>query len=548
MIGDFNMYKVLIVDDEKPARELLSNLIAWEKTGFEIVDNAKNGKEALKKYLELGPDLVITDIQMPGMDGLELIKQIRLLNKRQKFVILSCHEDFIYAREAIKIGVTDYLIKHFLTEVDLVGVLKKVKAELDERYEIIDHSKQLVVKKMYNDNDIDYKNNALKSIVFNNMEQNSINETIEKYNLNLQSEFFIVMCIVIDDYKKQVCSFNRGEEIKYSKSILSTVNNCFDGECFYNENGEFIAIVNLENNSSEMFFISACHSIAQRIRNNVSKDNNISLTISISKGFKKLSNLSERYLEAINIIKYKMFYGKGKTLFYNMHVVKNAILKPQIIEERLKNIKEELEKENIEKIINIINKLYNIDLKGFMQYNYIKYVNSCMYNIMIDYLNKTQTSYEKVFFVEYIPFEEIEKMETIEEISNWFCEVFARISHFNKKEEEQESNLIYNKRVKDIIEYIKKNYYQDIGLSQMSDEFRMHKSYLCRLFKQETNENFNDFLVRYRIEKAKQLMQSNDFKLYEIASKTGFSNYQQFCSAFKKVTGKTPMDFKCQLP
>lgn len=125
-------FRILIVDDEKPARETLSYLIDWTKTAFEVAGTAKNGSDALAQYHRFRPELVITDIQMPVMDGLSFIKAVRQENTRQKFIILSCHEKFSYAKEAIRMGVTDYLIKDLLTPQDLYAVLCKVQRELEE--------------------------------------------------------------------------------------------------------------------------------------------------------------------------------------------------------------------------------------------------------------------------------------------------------------------------------------------------------------------------------------------------------------------------------
>lgn len=121
------MHKVMIVDDERPARELLKMLADWGMAGFEIVAEATNGKDALQKYREFHPDLIITDIQMPVMDGIELMRAVRENDPEQRFVILSCHESFEYAREALKMGAMDYLIKDALTKEALSALLMQLQ-------------------------------------------------------------------------------------------------------------------------------------------------------------------------------------------------------------------------------------------------------------------------------------------------------------------------------------------------------------------------------------------------------------------------------------
>lgn len=124
------MYTAMIVDDEYPARNMLDLLINWEENGFRIIAKAENGKQALEIWKKERPDLIITDIQMPVMDGLELIEKITQKHKEQSIVVLSCHESFSYAQQAIRLGVKDYLIKDMITAEQLRSCLSSVAATL----------------------------------------------------------------------------------------------------------------------------------------------------------------------------------------------------------------------------------------------------------------------------------------------------------------------------------------------------------------------------------------------------------------------------------
>ncbi len=130
------MHTVMLVDDERPARELLKLLINWDDAGFSIVCEASNGADALQKYRVYKPDLVIIDIQMPVMGGLELMQIIREECATQIFTVLSCHELFDYARAALKLGACDYLIKDSLTPKELLATLKKAQGLLPAQTEL----------------------------------------------------------------------------------------------------------------------------------------------------------------------------------------------------------------------------------------------------------------------------------------------------------------------------------------------------------------------------------------------------------------------------
>ena len=121
------MKTILLVDDEKSARELFKISVNWDLLDYVVSDEAKNGAEALKLFLEKDYDFVVTDIRMPVMDGLELIRQIRKINPKQKIAVLSCHESFDYAKQAFRLGVVDYLIKDYITHDEIENALQRIE-------------------------------------------------------------------------------------------------------------------------------------------------------------------------------------------------------------------------------------------------------------------------------------------------------------------------------------------------------------------------------------------------------------------------------------
>lgn len=539
------MYKVLIVDDEKPARETLIHLINWENTRFRIVDSAKNGKEALEKYEIYSPELIIVDIQMPVMDGLEFIREVRVNDKEQKFVILSCHENFHYAREAIKMDVTDYLLKDLLTPEDLYAVLEKVRTDLDKRrFRKTANTNERSFPEDFHTYINEYKNMALKSIVFENPGKKRTDEFIRRFDMRLTSNYHVLLCMFIDGYDKIAGALNHSQEKRKISRILNTINNLlgdrFYGECFYNGKGEYVALVGLEDIRSQLKFVADCHEISTTIRSSVERVEDITLTIGVSRGFCGFSEVSERYEEARNITDYKIFVGKGKTLFYNTILPKATNLSPEVLEKRLTGLKACVEEGNIAAAVEGISSIYGGNVKGFMQYNYLKHINSYMFNMIIEFCSKERLRYEEIFGCGYIPVDHVEKLETIQEISEWFKTTFTKIIELKS----QKRNKLFSRRVRDAVEFIENNFNSELGLSQIADALGIHKGYLCRLFKQETGENLTDYILRFRIDKAKQLILATNFKLYEVAERTGFSSAQQFSISFKKVTGLTPIEFR----
>lgn len=534
------MYKVMIVDDEIPAREILSYIINWEDTDFRIVYSASNGKEAFEKYSEIKPDLIITDIQMPIMDGLDLIEEIQKINKSQKFLILSCYEDFTYAQRAMKMGVTDYLIKDLISPNDLYGILAKTKSDLDSIN--IKNNKIKKEHKLLNF----FKENkdiALRKLIFNDISEDDCYNLIENLNLNLNGKLFVLFFIQIDNFFKYIedKEFYTKTLSEIIKNVSETIEDLNIGEIFYSENGEFTAIVQLTPTNSEANIINECYSLAQEIRRRISLINNMSLTISISSTFKKPFGIKKYWDEVFKLSKMKVFLGNG-TIILNNTFVKNLNLDTDTLNKRINAINIAIEKNHIENLKLELTHLYDKDIRGFMQFNYLNYINSSLLNLIMRTCSRYSIDYTDIFSISYIPIEILSTKETVEEMRSWFIEIFTKI--INIKFNNSLKNK-YSKKVSDSIDYINKNLYnQSLSLTDIAENINVHKVYLCRIFKEETGENVTQYILKARIEKSKEIILSTNYKLYEISDKLGFNSPQQFSILFKKVTGITPNQFR----
>ncbi|NOW85057.1 two-component system response regulator YesN [Clostridium beijerinckii] len=534
------MYKVMIVDDEIPAREILLCIINWEDTDFRIVYSASNGKDALDKYTDIKPDLIITDIQMPIIDGLDLIEEVQKINKSQKFLILSCYEDFTYAQRAMKMGVTDYLIKDLITPNDLYGILAKTKTDLDnitiKKSEIKKEHKLLNFLK-------ENKDIALRKLIFNDISQDDCYNLIENLNLNLNGKLFVLFLIQIDNFFKYIEdeNFYTNTLNEIIKNVSETIEELNIGECFYSENGEFTAIVRLTPTISEADIINECYYLAQEIRKRISLMHNISLTISVSSTFKKPFKIKKYFDEAFKLSKMKVFLGND-TIILNNTFVKNLDLDTDTLVKRINAINIAIEQNNIENLKSELTHLYDKDIRGFMQFNYLNYINSSLLDLVVRTCNRYSIAYEDIFSTSYLPIEILSTKETVEEMSGWFIEIFTKIININFNNSFKNK---YSKKVADSIDYINKNLFnQSLSLTDIAENINVHKVYLCRIFKEETGENVTQYILKARIEKSKEIILSTNYKLYEISDKLGFNSPQQFSILFKKVTGITPNQFR----
>jgi len=535
------MYKVLVVDDERPARETIRHIINWENTCFKIISYAKNGAEALEMYEKHRPDLIITDIQMPIIDGLELIRRIRHKDNNVKFVILSCHENFNYAKEAIKMGVSDYLLKDLITENDIYWLLQNIKDKLEKENSLI-KAEHTVAEMDYEIRD-NYKGLALKEMLEGNLHKCEEPSFIEKFGSNMTKKSFAILYMMIDYAKPYANGLSNQPGLEPSKildAIYKSLESKCGGACYFNKNGEYVILACLDNNTSQLNFFADCTAICQSIRSKISKTDNFSITFGVSNRFIDLHESAARLKEAIEAAKLKIFIGQGKNIFYNTNITKTMNVSSEAVEKRINIIKSLLDKGEVERVNKELTLLYSEDLRGYMHYNYLKYINTCMFYIIIDFMNKHSIKCKEVFDLEYLPVEIPENLKMVTEISMWFEKIFEKIHQIR----ESKKNAYFSRRVKDAIEYINMNYAEDIGLEDIARAIGIHKGYLCRLFKQETGENLTDYIINIRINKAKQLIASTNYKLYEIAEKVGYTNSQYFSILFKKVVGMTAVEYR----
>lgn len=542
------MYNVLIVDDENPALDMLKIIIDWEERGFYVADTAFNGREAFEKYENNHYDLIITDIQMPVMNGIEFIKRVKEKKPEQPIIILSCHEEFSYAKAAVKMGVTDYLIKDLLTKEDLYTVLGKVKETLkheDERLKTLEVLKKYLLMDDYL---FTIQNEMLKSIILENLSHQDIETKINKLNIDLKSDDYLLLHMTEDHVHEKDRELHHDEKNIYRRCIVDTVNTVLNdraygkmdgGMCVYLKEGEYVALVKVQPIISEKHYLADSYALASKIKRDITKLVGNSLTIIIGQVFGDLSKAPNMYEQTKDTLLYRFYFGKGKILFYNTIIKKVAPVKPEKIEEVLNSIHKWVEERNITGLMDSIELIYQDAANGFMQYNYVQYIATRFMEMVMRISKEYAIAYQELFGTNYLPLNTIQQLDTIDDIKNWFKDLFTRIvTKMNEKKS------TYSLRVLQATKYITQNYHKAISLNDIANHLHINKIYLSRIFKEETKMTITEYIHYVRIEESKKLIQHSDYKMYDIAERVGYINIQHFNTRFKKITGMTPLQFK----
>ena len=191
------MYKILLVDDEEEIRTSIIKKIDWDKNGFTVIGDAENGKDALEKIEQLEPDVVLTDIRMPYMDGLELAAELRRLHPSIKVVIFSGYDDFEYAKQAIQLNIIEYILKP-VNARELTDILGKIKTNLDEEIERL--RGETVLQDNLKKNLVILRENFLSKLVKGKIERKQIEHEMKEYELPfLESNCWVALKINLDN-------------------------------------------------------------------------------------------------------------------------------------------------------------------------------------------------------------------------------------------------------------------------------------------------------------------------------------------------------------
>lgn len=527
------MYSVILVEDELLIRMGMKNSINWDKYDMEVVADFTNGRAAFEYYEAHKPDIIITDLRMRVMDGMELISKIREKDSETRIIILTCLEEFELVRKALSLGVSDYMLKLTMSEEEIDRVLRKTRDEIKKMKTETGHGENTGVSATLE------KEKFFKDFLFYNLySADEFDAFTKKFRMNLVPDRLVLCVLDIDDYDTFKSRFEdkKGQLIRASMlNVLGEVlGNCKCGEAFYDEDSRYILIFSLDKISSDKSVENEFLNILMKIRNAVNMCFNITVSIGVCSGGNGYNSLIRLYEEAQSAMQNKFFSGPGMTCYAVEKADRTAVIEKMVhslheikMVPVLRNNEVPEFKHELEVFLSKNPSLRN-EFEEFYLYM-VQWVSSIVHPRMEDSLS---------FSV--IANEEIKKSEYLYQMSSGFS---AFINNVNKKmaSKKQLSNEIMAAK-----KYLENNYKDDIKLQNVAENIRLSPNYLGYLFKKELSVNITEYLTQLRIEKAKELLRDTNMKSYQIAEATGFSDNAYFSKVFKKAAGMNPNEFRKQ--
>ncbi len=512
------MYKVLIVDDEPHIRAGLKVVIDWNGLGYDVCGEASNGVEALNKIESLSPDLCIVDINMPQMDGLELVKIISDRKWDIKTIILSGYQDFNYAKKAIDYNVTAYLLKP-IDEDELLSIVSNIKQNFKQQQII--NEQQVKYKEISRDK-------FFEKLILDDQSKEYIDYMNCTFSTNFPwSEYQLALIEVISqsDNKQQLHTHvYQATHIEVERMRAGFVFNI----------GEYIIIL-----INQLSF-KRVHGMLNFLYEKLKKEKNIQIVIAVGGNTKHIIKLKDLFYKAQKALKYK-FFSKGDVILLPLENEKidNKPTKNNYIhiESYMKSIYIAVETFNTDKINEIIKKLSLEMQENSMPENKIKYYMLRIYvGVAGEIIKKEKNSILNNLFDEKF-YNGFYSCSSISLLENYIINKLAELS---RQVMSQDTDDMLSR----LVRYINLNYQKDIKLEELADIFGYNSAYLGKLFRNLTGDYFNTYVDKVRIEKAKELLNTTNLKVNDIAEKAGYSNYDYFSIKFKKIVGVSPSAYR----
>jgi two-component system response regulator YesN len=543
--------RVLLVEDEALIRERIIRNINWEGIGFQTPLEAGDGYTALDIIRIEKPDIMILDIRLPDLNGIELLNVLKCENIMPSVIILSGHDEFEYAKQAIQLGVENYLLKPLSAqeiEKNLVAVKEKIIEEINKKMAVDSLKEQIssqipIIKAFYIDNLI---NGKIESV-------DEFYQRGKYLGMDLSKEFFtVVLCSIVNDssdageLKEEQKSIIQYTLINIIKDIIETA----DKNRINESDDEAIIHTPCENRVVLIFNCNDINKI-KKMRNYVTRNtvdmvngsSGFSVTIGMGNVYQGLQNIRYSYEEAKNAVKYNFLKGENQILdIKDLEPCKYiySVLPAELEEKLAVNIR--LGKYDDAK--DIIHEFFDFMRNNGTGYSIdsIKILCWELVSLIIKIIPGLGGDLTDVFKNKDYIFSSFQNISTIDEFSRFLDDILKKVISYilNKR------YLKYRKVIRDIHQYVNDNYYDDeLDMEKFSQIVNMNASYLSHLYKTETGENFSNFLKKYRINKAKEILLSDeDIKICDVAFAVGFKDAHYFTICFREITGTTPTGYK----
>lgn len=513
-----NNYKVLIVDDDQNFRYAAREMLPWKKYNFVITEEAVNGKQALELMHQERFDLVVTDMSMPLMNGVELIRIAKKEFPDVLFIALSAYDDFEFVKESLKCGAEDYILKYDMEEAKTEQVIAEMKNKLlemlkeKERRQFIMHKENFFIE------------GFLKSIVegkeYSSEQLGTCMELLE-----IGSEVQLCVLIMKTNRVMETDIIDQLKIIRPRGMAFCQLDECSGFLLYDFGTSRSMSEVHGE---KQKFMMDVFQCIKEKEYQEV--------TLGVSDFCYKWEGIREAYKQAEAACGRSVYQGKNQIYDYGFE---STVICERVVKVDYLSLQNAVHHQDLEGFTAVLHHLEEEILRVQPD---VKYLDKLLQDIYIF----IYTEVLKKKDMKRISFGDLEGLKVslekedsfngkMETLNKYLRPVYAVMTDGKK---------VYSKDISRAVHYIKEHFKEDLNLKEVAGYIGLSENYLSNLFKKETGENMVTYMNRCRIELAKELIADTGMKVYEIAEEVGFKNTTYFSTTFKRMTNMTVQEFK----
>lgn len=518
------MYTVIVADDEEEIRRGIIRKVEWERIGFKVIGEAANGADALELVEKLEPDLLLTDIRMPFLNGIELARQIREVRPTVQIAFLSGFDEFSYAQQAIQYNIVSYMLKP-ISSKELEEELTKIKKKMDERFE--EFTKDIKVQPEMG------KAEFLMPLLLDSFQQGRIEEELIQNAIACgmirvpvpeNFRYVVIVTSIMDDNGKDMTSSASVNAIDMILKKYVRYSSCY-------LKGRVVSVLA----ATQSGFNKYLHILVEEIVQSVERMMQMRCKIGVSRSISMLADCREGYLEAMNAISYSE-YEDGNVYFISDEEKSERFNQEdfQAIVDQIEKLLRGGKKEELEAYLNELEQKVRVGKNSLMLYSLLfSQIVSSVYKVV--YAVAGDEGIEKIQ-MEY----PLSQTQELERMTKSFQNL-TKMCMFAKEmisEQRKKSSEVICEQVMEIIESRYKE--QELSVMLISEEIGVSPNYLSTLIKRTTGKTFVELLTKARIEKARELLCCTALKIREITEECGYRDQYYFSHCFKKMTGMSP--------
>jgi len=528
--------KILIADDEYWVRENLKKLLNWDELSIELIEPAVDGEDALNKIAEQLPDILITDVNMPFINGTELIRRAKELQPKLQAIVVSGYSDYAYMREALLNGAIDYLLKP-ITKGALLDVLDKALSILGfnrakEREQTMLREKLLMASSVLRDGEMS------ELIAKDTLDDVSSTKFME---LELKIVVFTLILIRLSDLHTAMEKYlNDFPCLCFDvKNILVQKSLTGHGVAFHNNyvRNEFIFLTDLDEKGIEVF----CGKLPESIQ--IATGSKVD--IAISNHYYAFERLRHAYHESHSALLVRKLGGDSVTV--RVQDVQGLPVQRRVSPEQEKRLLYAIQSRNRHLAHDIIfNKigLRKSEAEGWLFIEVKQTTNQI--SGMIIHGADSSASPHSILALENLTYLLGIALE-MQNVSEVYSVLEQMLDESMGEPVSNTSNESMKKTVLQVQKYVEEKYFEDISLTSLSKQFFVDRNYLSKVFKQVTGYNLMLAIAKKRIEKAVEFIKQSGLNLTEVSYLVGYEDYTYFSRVFHKIMGVSPSEYKANI-